>query len=376
MHAPALINFNVRNETARGCLLLAVFFVHSLYAYSFQVGDWKHAPLTFALVKLLAPQISIYFFLSGMSLRGIGKKSFRAVLPQSLMLLFLAWVSVGVGIIPNELLFNSVGTGLGFIKAMVKPMVYGTGGCTYVSWFFTVLAVGRILVWIFEKHKIYFALAWLVIAGLILVAKHLHLPDNLYEWRNWPAATLFLVIGMKFPKDWQVPHSIGPAAMAAGLVLTWLDGPGMWHSAPCLTCQINFVAQPMVGEYGFLPAFIIEQCCVFVGLLWIAQSLPPAAHKIGQYFGRASLQFLLLHGWLIASILPLLWQFLPAKGNLLVLAAILFLNPPLHALIFKYTESYLNRVLAFCFAAGRSVTDWIFSVTNMRASMRQRIGNG
>jgi hypothetical protein len=370
------LNFSNRNEIARGYLLLWVFLIHGLYDYTYPMNDWTDAPLAFALIKLAAPQIAVYFLLSGMSLRGIGKKSFRAVLPQSLMLIFLAWISEGLGIIPDELLYNNDGTGIAFIKAAVKPMVYGTGGCTYVTWFFTVLAVGRILVWIFERNKFYFALSWGVIASLILLAKHWHLPDNLYEWRNWPAAALFMVIGMKFPKRWPVPWAIGVGGLATGFVLTWFNVPGMWHTVPCLACQIDFVAQPMVGAYGFLPAFIVEQLLMFLGVLWLAQVLPPAIGKIGQYFGRASLQFLTLHGWLIVTIYPVIASLLPAHQTLLVVAGYAILGPPLHAVIFHYTERYLNQVLACCFQSGRSVTDWIFDVTSFGARLRRPVSNG
>ena len=370
------MNFNARNEIARGWLLLVVFFTHGLYDYTYQMNDWPDAPLAFAMIKLLAPQIAIYFLLSGMSLRGVGKKSFRAVLPQSLMLIFLAWVSELVGIIPDELLYNNDGTGLSFIKAAVKPVIYGTGGCTFVTWFFTVLAVGRILVWIFEKNKFYFALSWLVIAGLILAAKHLHLPDNLYEWRNWPIAALFMVIGMKFPKDWAVPRAIGVTGWVAGMVLTWFNVPGMWHNAPCLTCQIDFVGQPMVGSYGFLPVYILQELCVFLGVLWAAQSMPALIAKFGQYFGRASLQFLLLHGWLIVTLYPVLASFMPPRHEFLVLAAIAIFGPIIHAGVFYYTETYLNRVLAFCFESGRSVTERIFALTGPLTGRRRQFNNG
>lgn len=370
------MNFDIRNETARGYLLLWVFFIHGLYDYTYSMDSWRDAPLAFGLIKVLAPQISIYFLLSGMSLRSIGKKSFRAMLPQSLMLIFLAWVSEGLGIIPDELLYNNDGTGIAFIKAAIKPIIYGTGGCTYVTWFFTVLAVGRVLVWIFEKSKIFFFLSWLVIAGLILAAKHLHLPDNLYEWRNWPVAALFLVIGMKFPKDWLVPPAIGLGGLTGGLVLTWFNVPGMWHTAPCLLCQVDFVSEPMVGAYGSLPVFIIEQIGVFLGILWAAQSLPAMIRRIGQYFGRASLQFLLLHGWLIVTLYPVIANFLPAKGNFWVLVGFFVLGPAVHAVVFNYTERYLNRVLAFCFESGRSVTQWIFGITSLSATARRRFSDG
>lgn len=359
------LNFDIRNEIARGYLLIGVFFIHGLYDYTSAMNDWTAAPLAFGLLKLLAPQIAVYFLLSGMSLRGIGRKSFRAVLPQSLMLIFLAWVSEGLGIIPDELFYGNDGTGIAFLKAFAKPIIYGTGGCTYVTWFFTVLAIARILVWIFEKNKIYFGLAWLLIAGLVLAAKHLHLPDNLYEWRNWPIATLFIAIGMRLPKNWIVPPALGLSGLAAALVLTWMDAPGMWRHLPCLTCHLDFVAEPMVGGYGFLPVYIIAELGFFLFMLWAAQSPPRLIGKVGRYFGRASLQFLLLHGWVLVTISPLIATFYPTSGYLAVPVLILVLTPLLHAFIFRYTEPYLNRVLAFCFSTGRALTEGMFNLAGI-----------
>ena len=36
----------------------------------------------------------------------------------------------------------------------------------------------------------------------------------------------------------------------------------------------------------------------------------------------------------------------------------------------------LNRVLAFCFKAGRTVTDWIFDPPGLAMAARRRFGNG
>lgn len=293
------MNFNMRSEIARGYLLLGVFFVHSLFSRTWSMNDWHQAPASFLLIKILAPQISIYFFLSGISMRGIGRKSLRAVLPQSLMLIFLAWVSEGVGIVLVDLAYGAYGHGIHFIRQAVKPMVYGTGGCTFVTWFFTVLAAGRILVWLFERNKIYFVCAWAVIIGLILVGKRLHLPDNLYEWRNWPAATLFIVIGMKLPRDWRVPSWAGLGGLLGGLVLTWFNVPGMWKTAPCLACNINFVAEPMVGQYGFLPVFIAEQFLMFLFIILGGAEPPGADRQAGQLF-RSGLAAIPAAAWLAA----------------------------------------------------------------------------
>jgi hypothetical protein len=215
------LNFNVRNEIARGYLLLGVFFMHGLWFYTAPMPDWHSAPIPFSILKLLGPDVSIYYLLTGMSLTGIGRKSFRAVLPQSLMLIFMAWVSEGLGIIAVQLLYGNYHAGLPFFKAAIKPMVYGTGGITVITWFFTTVAVARLLVWIFEKNKIYFTLAWLIILGLIVASNELNWPDSLYEWPDWPMATLLMIIGLKFPKDWAVPRAIGLASLPLSLLLIW-----------------------------------------------------------------------------------------------------------------------------------------------------------
>jgi hypothetical protein len=370
------LNFNVRNEIARGYLLLGVFFMHGLWFYTAPMPDWHSAPIPFSILKLLGPDVSIYYLLTGMSLTGIGRKSFRAVLPQSLMLIFMAWVSEGLGIIAVQLLYGNYHAGLPFFKAAIKPMVYGTGGITVITWFFTTLAVARLLVWIFEKNKIYFTLAWLIILGLILASNELNWPDSLYEWPDWPMATLLMIIGLKFPKDWAVPRAIGLASLPLSLLLIWFDVPGMLSHFPCLTCQIAFVAAPEVGATGFLPAYIAAQFLFFLFLLWAAQVSPPMARNIGRYFGRPSLQFLLMHGWVLVTIWPMMSRLYPQQGNFIVPWAMLVFIPLTHAAIFKATETPLNRVLALCFKAGRTVTDWIYLLPGLAIAARHRFSHG
>jgi hypothetical protein len=86
------------------------------------------------------------------------------------------------------------------------------------------------------------------------------------------------------------------------------------------------------------------------------------------------LQFLLLHGWVLVTISPLIASFYPTSGYLAVPVLILVATPLLHAFIFRYTEPYLNRVLAFCFKAGRTVTDWIFDPPGLAMAARRRFG--
>ncbi len=361
------MNFDVRNETARGYMLLSVFYVHTLYALIATIPDPSNAPLSFIQIKLLAPHISVFFFLSGMTSRGIGKRNFNSILQQSLMLLFMAWISQLVGMLISVALYGGYPSVDAFIKATLKPIVYGTGDCTYVAWFFTVLAVTRILVWIFERNNFAFVFVWALIVMLIYVAWRLYLPDNLWEWRNWPAATLFLLIGMRIPRDWQVPHYLGVTAFVGTMILTWFNQPGVLHAVPCVTCNIEFVAQPMVGEYGSLPVFIVQEILFLLFLLWFSQFRWPAIlGRVVRYFGRPSAQFLLLHGWVITAVYPFMTSHFPPKENLLLILAFFLLNPCFHAALFKVLENPLNKVLMFCFASGRWVTAQSFKLLDLR----------
>jgi hypothetical protein len=65
------------------------------------------------------------------------------------------------------------------------------------------------------------------------------------------------------------------------------------------------------------------------------------------------------------TISPLIATFYPTSGYLAVPVLILVLTPLLHAFIFRYTEPYLNRVLAFCFSTGRALTEGMFTLAGI-----------
>jgi hypothetical protein len=44
----------------------------------------------------------------------------------------------------------------------------------------------------------------------------------------------------------------------------------------------------------------------------------------------------------------------------LFLLAVFVANPILHALVFRYTATFLNSVLSRCFEYGRLATDWCY----------------
>lgn len=348
-------NAELRNEIARGYMLLGVFFVHSLVDMA---SNPDPARSELALIKIFGPQVSMFFFLSGMSSRGIGKRNFRAVAQQSLMLIFLSWISHIIGLIGEVLIYGGAGSPRHFLTNLITPLITGTGGSTYVTWFFTTLAVVRILVWLFERDKRRFAVICFGLAALIWLAQAMNLPDNIYEWRHWPFAFLFMLIGMRLPKNWRVGTGVGIAAFAAGISLTWFNAPGFFTQRPCLLCNLDFVAGMDIDSAGCIPVYLLAECLFFVGLLWGAQlTWPRLAVRSGQYFGRASLQFLLLHGWFLTTIEPAVTVYLfilPARW--LILAAFFF-NPLVHAGLFRILGGGLDKIIALCFRAGRMVAD-------------------
>jgi hypothetical protein len=357
-----------REEAARGYMLLGVFFIHSLFDMA-EAADPGAGGDVNALIKLLAPQISMFFFLSGMSSRGIGKRRFRRILEPSLMLIFLSWISHALGLAMQDALYGGAGSPLQFLGALAMPIIEGTGGVTFVTWFFTVLAVARILVWLYERDKRWFGLAWVAIIALVYAGKALNLPDNLYEWRSLPTATLFMLAGMKIPPRWRVRWVWGMAAGLAALALTWVNRPDLLNSAPCLACGLDFFAEPMVGSYGSLPVYLAAEMLFFIFLLWGAQLRRPIwPSHVARYFGRFSLQFLLMHGWLLVTIEPYLADnyFPPNPGKKIILAAFV-LGPVVHAAAFFVLAKPLNWVVARCFLAARFCT----SLAGMGAARKE-----
>ncbi len=354
------MNFDLRNETARGWMLITIFYGHLLAAQAGMMGSPANAPVTFVTLKLLAPHTDTFFFLSGMLAPAIGKKTFKAVLPQSLMLIFCAWASQVIGMIIGVSLYGGYPSIARFLRETVKPIIYGTGDCTYIAWFFTVLGIARLLVWLFERNKPGFVLAWLALAALVWAASRLNLPDNLWEWRNWPFATLFMLAGMRIPRNIIIPDWAGYRSLAAAVVLTWFNAPGML-SHPCLTCHVAFIALAHLGEQGSLPVFLAESAAFFTFLLWVSQkSGPPYVGRIVlsigrfvSYFGRNSLQLMLIEGWFITAFYPLMGRNLPRHENLAWMALFFLLGPPVHAGLFELLKTPVNRLVAWCFEAGR-----------------------
>ncbi len=339
-------------EAARGLLLLGVFHIHALYASLEHLGEvarqaqWQ--------IKVLAPHVALYFALAGMTSRSLADKAWPAVVHRSLMLLLLALFSHALGVLILQALLKPWPSVPTLLAEVARPLVYGTGYATSVEWFFVVLAVVRLFAFAAARgwHRLLFALV--AAAALVSAARFLGAPDNAYEWRNWPAALLLFWLGTRLAPNWRVPHALGLICAVAGLTLPLLNRPALLRDGPCLTCDIDFVAQPMLGGYGVMPLYLLQEGVATLGLLWLAQQVAPL--RLGRFLawvGRHSLQLLLLHGWVSVATYGLIWQVLPSAPGSWLFMAIFLVNTALHLLLYRLLRRPLDRVVALCAAASR-----------------------
>lgn len=331
-------------EVARGYLLIGVFYVHSLYGVIGTIGDPMNAPAAGLQMKLLAPNVAAFFFLNGMTSRYLANKPFRNALRHSLMLLLLAAGSHVVSMIVDQLLYQTHGSKRAFLRAMVEPLLLGTGYVNFIGWFLVVLAVARLFVYAFQYSYKVFALAVAVATGAILAGQYLGAVDNIYEWRNWPAAVLFMLLGSRMPPAERIPDTVGFAALPVALVLAWFNTPTLLSEGPCLACNLGFVAQPMVGQYGAAPVYVVQQLAFITFLWWVSARLPqglPA--RVARYFGTAPLQFLILHGFLLVSLYPAASRGLPKFESGFLFVAVFSSVIVVHAIAFQLLKRPLDR---------------------------------
>jgi fucose 4-O-acetylase-like acetyltransferase len=336
-------------EIARGFLLLGVFHVHALYTVDYVVGGPESAPMAWLQIKLLSPVVAVFFVLAGMGSRQLATRPTRTVLARSLMLWFLAVASHLLGVVLSHLVYEEWVSWRAFAKALVKPILYGTGHASFVPWFFTVLALVRVLVHLLGRRPLVFLPVVLGLVASLLVARAMGLPDNLHEWRNWPAAFGLFLAGMWIPTTWKVPHWAAPASFAAWLAISLINSPTLLTHGPAWNREPTFVADPKIGSMGFAPLFFLQIACALVFLLWLGRtafgSLPG---KILRYFGSRSLQILFLHGAVLVSIYPLASRILPKQESLVLFLILLAVNPALHALLYTVTQRPIRWLLAAC----------------------------
>ena len=353
------MTLDARSDTARGYMLLGVFHLHILFSLVKVAPDHSALAASLLQIKLLAGHVSAFFFLSGMGARGLVQRSPSAIAAQSLMLMLLATLSHVGGFLLNGLIYGMPATTHEWLRALVRPAVYGTGYSTYIAWFFVVLAVVRPLAWLFERNRIGFTLVAASLALTIVYGESRHWPYNLYEWRNWPYAGLFFLAGMRISRSWQVSPWLGAGGLALSLAAAWFNGPDLWHTGLCWTCNADFLPFPMVGAAGFIPFALLQEAGFLLFLLWVSQIETPAfPRRIASWFGRFSLQFLLLHGWVITALYPFLIVLIARESKAVLIAALL-LNAPAHAILLRLLRPALDWAISLCFGFSR----WLLEQT-------------
>jgi fucose 4-O-acetylase-like acetyltransferase len=341
-------------EAARGLMLLGVFHIHALYACLDHLGDGGLARQAQWQIKALAPHVVLYFALAGMTSRSLADKAWPVVLQRSLMLLLVALFSHAPGVLLQYALWKPWTSAIGVLAEIARPIVDGTGYSTFVAWFFVVLAITRLFAFAFAKGWRYSMAALGGAAVCVVAARWLGLADNFYEWRNWPAALALFVLGTRIAPTWRVPHAVGALSAAAGLALPLINRPALWSEGPCWTCDAGFVAQPMVGGYGFMPLYFAQEGVAVIGLLWLSQAA--AALPVGRflaYVGRRSLPLLVLHGWVILSLYGLAAYAVPRSAGVWLFVAIVIVNTALHLALYRLLTTPLDRFVALCSATSR-----------------------
>jgi hypothetical protein len=358
-------------DRARGYMLLGIIYLHSIIAFA---GGRDPAAITgsFLQIKLLAAHVSVFFFLSGMGARQIGRRRFPQVVRQGASLVLLAILSHVTGFVLMAAL-HGTGTDLaGSLAMLVKPIVYGTGHSTYVAWFFLSLAMARMLAWFVYRSLALFALVALGLAAFVFLGQRLGLPDNLWEWRTWPAAMLFFLIGTRLPTNLVIPIPHGLAAGMAAALLTWFNRPGVLWNGPCLSCDITFVSQPMVGGFGSVPVFLLQEVLFLAFLLAVSRlERPRWITTTARFVGGNSVQFLLLNGWFMVVFNPWILPLLPAQDSLWLFAILLAGGLAVHLALFQALRRPLDLLLLTSFRSVERMNIFQQQVRRLRLPQRQ-----
>lgn len=347
-----------RGAVARGYLLIAVFYVHALYGVFQSMGaNPAQAMAAGAQLKLLAPQISAFFFLSGMAAPHLNRKHWLAAIKPSIVLVILAALS-HLGAIAFDLATTPRWYGWRWLAHIaLKPIAVGTGYASFVAWFFVVLAAARLFAYLMLRARLVLILVLVVSGALIATADWRGWTDNFYEWRNWPTATLFFLIGMRVAIDRRIPTALGLLALPATLLVAWLNRPGLLAEGPCFTCELAFVAQPMVGQYGSFPVYVAEQLLFITFLLWVSgRTADTMPGRVAAFFGNESLAMLLMHGWVLTLLYFPAGRSLPGKESIFLFVSILATVIVVHGFLFFVFKGALRSVIRFAFRLGGAVT--------------------
>ena len=341
----------VSQEVARGYLLIFVFYTHAMLGVAAHLGT--NAWYVLFQLKYLVPGISAFFLLSGMSAPNMARKGYEPILRRSFSLLLFAIVSHLGGFL-IMLAGHLYDPPYAAAKALVRPLVYGIDYEGFIGWFFLTLAIARLFAYQFLRSWPVFLAIAAGLACLVWFGKRLGLPDNIYEWRNWPAATLFFLIGMHWPRGWRIPHLIGVPAMVLSVLLALVNRHGLFHFGPCLTCDMRFQSEAMIGKYGSILVYIPQQMLFALFLVWFAQrTAPTLIGRTARFFGRSSLPILLMHGWVLLTIYPGILSGMPSYETPYLFVGILCTAIVVHAVLYSLLSRPLDWIQAQIFVFSR-----------------------
>ena len=351
-------------DIVRGALLVLVFQMHALYLFESTGGRTPDQYFWFQMVvKSLAPQVAAFFILAGMTSRQMLAKPFGHVLGRSLMLIVLAYVSHIVGVLMNAALYEPWNGVRALAHDIVKPLLHGTDLITAIAWFFIVLGIVRLLVYWTARNRLSLTVGVVLAVAIALLGRSESIPYNFYEWQNWPAAYLLFLFGMRVPTEWRMPAWLAVFVFWFVIGITLANSPQLLSADPWPAFDAAFVSQPMVGQYGLPPVYFTGVIFSFVFLFWFAQVTEATAIGRGlRYFGRASLQFLLLHGWVIVVVYPPLSLILPQRQSIALFFLLFFGNMALHAALYQILKKPLNKLISL-----------IGTITDVQAFRRRRL---
>lgn len=351
------MTLDARMESARGYMLMGIFYVHLLITFAQSRADPADAVSAFIQIKLLAPHVSVFFFLSGSGARHIGKRSFQTIAAQSLALFGVSALLQIVGYWIGPFWHQPWAGWADALRQVIKPVLLGTGHVTFVAWFFVVLAIVRPLAWAVARGWLPGVAMVAAFAGSVALGSLFLETRNLFEWRNVPIALLFFWIGSRIPRRLPIPNWAGLLALALTLAVTWFNRPGVLWQGPCLSCDVLFVSQQTIGQFDTVPVYIVQELLFLVFLLWAAQfTIALGMDKLSRFFGRWSMQALILHGLLMAGLLTFVVRLFPTHPSPLLFAVMLVGSIALHAALLVLLRPLIDRGLALCFAIGRMVS--------------------
>ena len=126
----------------------------------------------------------------------------------------------------------------------------------------------------------------------------------------------------------------------------------------------------MVGEFGILPIYLIQTFMIFAVILWIsAQSVPQFVGKEISTIGRNSLTFLIVHGFLIATIFHETYRVLPVTETLWIYPAIFVASTIGNILAYRLLRKLAERTVLFSMKTARRIVA-IFETVPTPISLR------